>query len=286
MGVEGKHILITGASGGIGKASAHLLARAGARLTLLCRNPDKARAVAEEVAANVGGAIPSVLIADLANLGSIRAAGEEFLARGEELDILLNNAGIVCTRRKETTDGYEETFAVNHLAPFLFTAIVLPRLLEQPAARIINVSSGAHAFCRGMEFEDLQSREKFRTFNVYGRSKLANILFTRELATRLKGRPVTVNALHPGAVATGLGKQNGGLVSKLAPLLLRPFFKSPEQGATTSVFLCTDAAVANISGRYFVNCREVKPKPWARDDDAARQLWKISEQLCGITYML
>ena len=282
--MRARHILITGASGGIGQASARMLADAGARLTLLCRNRSKATAVADEIARNNGGEAPSILLADLADLSSVRIAAEEFLARGDSLDVLLNNAGIICTRRRETVDGYEETLAVNHLAPFLFTGLLLPRLLERPGTRIVNVASGAHAFCRGMQFEDLQSRKKYRTFNVYGRSKLANILFTRELSARLSGREITVNALHPGAVATALGTQNRGLVSSLAPLLLRPFFKTPEQGAATSVYLCRDEAVAAVSGRYFDNCREVQPKPWARDDAAAGQLWEISEQLCGFSY--
>ena len=284
MGGRAKHILITGASGGIGLASAHALAAAGARLTLLCRNGEKAAAVVDTIARNYPGEPPSILLADFTDLDSVRNAARDFLERGDGLDVLLNNAGIVCTRRRETVDGFEQTFAVNHLAPFLLTGMLLPRLLERPGSRIVNVASAAHAFCRGMQFEDLQSREKYRTFSVYGRSKLANILFTRELSVRLSGRETTVNALHPGAVATALGAQNGGLLSTLAPFLLRPFFKTPEQGAATSLYLCQDDAVASVSGRYFVNCREVEPKPWARDDVAARELWDVSEQLCGFHY--
>lgn len=230
MGVSGKHVLITGASGGIGQASAQLLARAGARLTLLCRNPDKAEAVAADLARSSGCETPILLIANFADLGSVQRAAEEFLARGEALDILLNNAGIVCTRRNETVDGFEETFA------------------------------------------------------VYGRTKLANILFTRELSSRLAAHQLTVNALHPGAVATGLGNQNSGWMSSLLPLLLRPFFKTAQQGAATSVYLCQDESVAAVSGAYFENCRPVSPKPWATDASAARRLWDISEKLCEFKY--
>ena len=284
MGVSGKHVLITGASGGIGQASAQLLARAGARLTLLCRNPDKAEVVAAELARSTGCETPELLIANFADLGSVQRVAEEFLARGEALDILLNNAGIVCTRRNETVDGFEETFAVNHLAPFLLTGLLLPKLLERPGARIVNVASAAYTFCRGLDFDDLQAREKYRTFTVYGRTKLANILFTRELSSRLAAHHLTVNALHPGAVATGLGNQNSGWMSSLLPLLLRPFFKTAQQGAATSVYLCQDESVAAVSGAYFENCRPVSPKPWATDASAARRLWDISEKLCEFKY--
>lgn len=284
MSVAGKHILITGATAGIGTASAHMLAARGARLTLLARSRDKAEQVAAAVAASSGGARPDILIADFASLESVREAANSFVASGNSLDILLNNAGVVCTSRRETVDGFEETFAVNHLAPFLLTGILLPRLREAKAARIVNVSSGAHAFSRDMNFDDIQAQQNYRTFTVYGRSKLANILFTRYLAARLQPEAITVNSLHPGAVRTDLGTQNGGLMSKVLPVLLRPFFKTPEQGAATSVYLCADPAVAEVSGKYFINCKPAKTKPWAQDDEAAARLWQVSEELTGFSY--
>ena len=278
MSVNGKHILITGATAGIGTASAHLLAAAGARLTLLARSKEKAEQVAADVAASTGGPRPQILIADFASLASVREAGAAFVASGEPLDILLNNAGVVCTSRRETIDGFEETFAVNHLAPFLLTGSLLPRLRESAAARIVNVSSGAHAFA--------QAQQGYKTFREYGRSKLANILFTRYLSDQLQAEGITVNCLHPGAVRTDLGTQNGGIMSKVLPLLLRPFFKTPEQGAATSVFLCSDPSVAQVSGQYFINSKRAKTRPWAEDDEAAARLWQVSEELTNFSYPL
>jgi NAD(P)-dependent dehydrogenase (short-subunit alcohol dehydrogenase family) len=263
-----------------------MLAGRGARLTLLCRDRVRGDAVAEEISAIGDGSKPRLLIADLGDLQSVRRAAEEFQASGETLDVLLNNAGLINTSRRESIDGFEETFAVNHLGPFLLTGLLLPQILKGPAGRIVNVSSNAHAFCRGMQFDDLQSEEQYRTFNAYGRSKLANILFTRELARRLHGRGVTVNCLHPGAVATNLGVNNGGLLGKILPALLKPFFRTPEQGAETAVYLCEDAAVAGVTGKYFVDCRDLEPKPWARDDAAASKLWDLSERMTSFHYNL
>ena len=285
MPVAGKHLLVTGATSGIGRAATLELAEQGARITLLCRDESKAEALAGEIAARTD-IVPAVLLADMTSMSSVRGAALEFIESGAPLDILLNNAGIVNTARRETADGFEETLAVNHLAPFLLTGLLLPRLLESPAARIVNVSSAAHQFCRGMQFDDLQSTSRYRTFNVYGRSKLANILFTRELAQRLGPTNITANALHPGAVSTALGTQNSGLGGRLLPLLLKPFFKSPAQGAATSVFLCADESVAQRSGAYFANGREITPRPWARDDAAAARLWQVSETLLDFRFPL
>ncbi len=199
--------------------------------------------------------------------------------------MLLNNAGVMNTSRKETVDGYEETLAVNHFAPFLLTGLLLPALQNTPGARIVNVASDAHAFVKGMGFEDMQATSNYKTFREYGRSKLANILFTRRLARLLKGQDITVNCLHPGAVATSLGSQNGFL-GKMLPLLLKPFFRSPEQGAQTSIYLCSSKEVAGTSGEYFVNCKRSKPKPWALDDAAADRLWAYTEQCLNFKYPL
>jgi len=280
--VKGKHVLVTGATSGVGRAAAHALLARGAALTLLCRDPTRAELVAEEVC-NKGGTRPELLIADLGNLDSVRRAAAKFMDSGRPLDILLNNAGLINTTRRETVDGFEETFAVNHLGPFLLTGLLLPRLLQSAQARIVCVASDAHQFCRGMQFEDLQSQQSYKTFNVYGRSKLANILFTRELARRLQGQ-VTVNCLHPGAVASNMGKNNAGILGKLLPLLLKPFFRSPQKGAETAVYLCADDEVAAVSGKYFIDCKQTRPKPWAEDDTAAEKLWEISEQLTDIIY--
>jgi retinol dehydrogenase-12 len=215
---------------------------------------------------------------DMADLSSVRRAGEEFLAGNKTLDVLLNNAGVINTTRKETVDGFEETLAVNHFAPFLLTGLLLPLLQHTPGARIVNVSSNAHAFVKGMGFEDMQATRNYKTFREYGRSKLANILFTRRLAKRLQGQDVTVNSLHPGGVATSLGTQNKGWINKFVPLLLKPFFRTPDQGAQSSIYLCSSPEVAGVSGEYFFNSKRIQPKPWARDDAAADRLWTYTEQ--------
>ena len=259
------------------------LAEAGASLTLLCRNPEKGANLQQDISA-LGCESPRVVVMDMASLPSVRQAAQEVLALGRPVDVLLNNAGVVNTRRRVTGDGFEETLAVNHLAPFLLTALLLPALREAPAARIVNVASAAHHFVRDMGFDDMQAEQRYRTFKVYGRSKLANILFTRELAQRLAGTGITVNALHPGAVATAIGTQDDGLAGKLIPMLLKPFFRTPEKGAETSLYLCTSKDVADTTGAYFYNCKAIEPKPWAKDAEAARRLWDYSEQAVGVRY--
>jgi retinol dehydrogenase-12 len=283
--MKGKHVAITGPTAGIGRMASIELARQGAQLTLLCRSPQKAAELQREIVA-AGGLTPSVVIMDMADLGSVRRAGEQLAAESGPLHVLLNNAGVINTSRKETVDGFEQTLAVNHFAPFLLTGLLLPRLQATPGARIVNVSSGAHAFVKGMGFEDMHATGSYKTFREYGRSKLANILFTRRLARLLEGRDITVNCLHPGAVATSLGTQNSGFFSRNLPKLLKPFFRSPEQGAQTSVYLCSSDEVAGITGEYFIDCKPKKPKPWARDDDAADRLWTYTEQALDFRYSL
>lgn len=203
MDLNGKHIVITGATAGIGHSSALTLAQMGADLTLLSRNAAKADALAQEIV-NAGGNSPTLITMDMASLASVRDAAEACLALNKPIDILLNNAGVVNTTRVESVDGFEETLAVNHFAPFLLTGLLLPALEQAETARIVNVASDAHSFVKNMGFDDLHAEQSYKTFREYGRSKLANILFTRSLAKRL-GQNITVNCLHPGAVATSLG---------------------------------------------------------------------------------
>lgn len=283
--MQGKQVAITGATAGIGRETALALATMGASLTLFCRNPDKAGALAEEIA-QAAGAPPRIIDMDMNSLDSVRNAASEFVAGGQSLDVLLNNAGLINTSRRESADGFEQTLAVNHFAPFLLTGLLLPALQSAPAARIVNVASHAHTFVRGMDFDDMQAERGYKTFHEYGRSKLANMLFTRELSRRLQASPMTVNSLHPGTVSTSLGSQNGGLLSKLVPLLLKPFFLSPRQGASTSIYLCTSPEVAQVSGEYFVNSKIGKAKSWALDDAAAVKLWHYSEDCVGFNYPL
>lgn len=281
--MQGKHIAITGPTAGIGRHCALEFASRGADLTLFCRNPEKAESLQQEIVA-AGGGPAAVITMDMASLNSVRQAASEFMSTGRPLDVLLNNAGVVNTSRRETVDGFEETLAVNHFAPFVLTGMLLPALRQAPAARIVNVASHAHTFVKGMNFDDMQAQHSFKTFREYGRSKLANMLFTRSLAARLQGQSITVNCLHPGAVATSLGTNNEGLLSRVLPALLKPFFRSPEQGAATSIYLCDSDEVAQVSGAYFANCRQAKAKPWALDDDAAQRLWTYTEQQTGFSY--
>jgi NAD(P)-dependent dehydrogenase (short-subunit alcohol dehydrogenase family) len=279
--MQGKHVAITGPTAGIGHSSALHLSGLGAQLTLFCRDPQKADTLKHTVI-DAGGLPPNIIIMDMASLDSVRGAAQALLDLQQPLDVLLNNAGVVITNRKLTVDGFEETLAVNHFAPFLLTGLLLPVL--KPTARIVNVASDAHSFAKSMGFADMQAEQGYKTFREYGRSKLANILFTRSLAQRLSGTNITVNCLHPGAVSSSLGSQNSGLLSKLIPILLKPFFLSPDQGAETSIYLCTSPEVATTSGAYFVKCRERSPKPWALDDEAAARLWDFTEECVGFKY--
>ena len=278
--MEGKHIAITGPTAGIGRAASIELARQGARLTLLCRNREKAEQLQQEILC-VGGLRPDIVIMDMASLASVKAAGDALAAAGAPLDVLLNNAGVIHTTRRETVDGFEETLAVNHFAPFLLTGLLLPQLQMPQSARIVNVASQAYTLVKDMGFDDMQSIKSYKTFREYGRSKLANILFTRSL----KGQDITVNSLHPGAVSTSLGTQNG-FFGKLLPLLLKPFFRTPEQGAQTSIYLCSSDAVSGVSGEYFIDCKPRTTKPWARDDAAADRLWHYTEDCLDFRFPL
>jgi NAD(P)-dependent dehydrogenase (short-subunit alcohol dehydrogenase family) len=274
--MTGKTCVITGPTQGIGRATAHALAARGARRLLLCRSEEKGRQLAAELDGHGG---VEVVVADLARLQSVAAAAAQVLELAPRVDVLINNAGVVNNRRRETVDGLEEMFAVNYLAHFLLTTRLLPALQGAAPARVVHVGSGAHAMVRGFDFDDYNwQRRRYRTFPAYGHSKLANLLFNRALARRLAGTGVTSNTLHPGAVATGMGSNNGAL-GKLAMTLLKPFFLTPEQGARTSVYLATDSAAAAHNGEYFIKCKPVRPRPWAEDDAAAERLWSLSETL-------
>lgn len=282
--MDGKHVVITGATAGIGQASAVALAKSGARITVMGRNPERA----EETLALVKEASVRddhrVVLSDLSSLASVRRAAEEILQWNEPIDVLLNNAGVGTTVRHVTEDGFEQMFAVNHLAPFLLTGLLLPRLLNE-GSRIVNVGSHSYSFVKnGINFDDLQSTGKFKSIAVYSHSKLCNNLFTIELAERLKPHGVTCNVLHPGNVNTALGTQDGGVIATIVKVVAGLFFVSPEKGAETQNYLSESDEVANVTGKYFSNCKQVQVKPWAEDFDAARRLWAISEEMTGFTY--
>ena len=278
----GKTCLVTGATSGIGRASALELAGMGAKLFLLCRDAGRAEELRGEIADKTGSRDVAILLADLSSQREIRRVAAEFLATGAPLHILLNNAGVMFTERTETVDGIETTFAVNHLAYFLLTNLLLDRIVASAPARIVNVASDAHRLGGALDFDDLGASRRYSGMGVYGRSKLANLYFTHELARRLAGSAVTVNAVHPGAVRTGLGQNNDAPILKLLTGLVRPFFRSPEKGAETSVWLCSAPDVAGVSGGYFANSKARAPHRLANDEAAAGRLWDASAKLVGL----
>jgi retinol dehydrogenase-12 len=279
--LAGRVCLITGATSGIGKAAALEIARRGAEIVLVGRDPDRAASAQAEIAERTGNR-PEVMLADLASQREVRALAESFLSRGRPLHILVNNAGLLMTRRTETVDGIETTFAVNHLAYFLLTNLLLDRLRASAPARIVNVASDAHRFAGGrLRFDNLNAERSFRGMRIYGQSKLANILFTRELARRIAGSGVTVNCLHPGTVATRFATNNAGFY-RFGMRLIARFIRTPEKGAETVVHLASAPELAGVTGRYFYDCREKTPGRAARSDQDARRLWELSARMTGL----
>ena len=272
--------MITGASSGIGRATALALAQLGASLVLVCRSRERGQETVAEIAAKTGNGDVTLLLGDLSSQAEVRNVAREFLATNRPLHVLINNAGVVNLHRTLTADGIETTFAVNHLAYFLLTNLLLERLQRSAPARIVNVASDAHKFGR-LDLDDLGNGRRYRAMRVYGQSKSANILFTTELARRIEGSGVTANSLHPGAVATGLGKNNGAWTRPLIALL-GLFFRTPGDGAATSVYLASSSEVEGLSGKYFANRREQRPARAAQDPESARRLWEISAQMVGL----
>ncbi len=278
--MTGRTCMITGATSGIGQAAALDLARLGASLVLVGRNPERGERALKEVrrASRVGDV--TLLLADLSSQSEIRSLAADFLATGRPLHVLLNNAGVINLRREESGDGIETTFAVNHLAYFLLTRLLIERLKESAPARVVNVASDAHRGAGRLDFDDLESRRRYSPMRVYGKSKLANILFTRELARRLEGTGVTANCMHPGFVGSNFAKNNG-LLAVAAMKLLQPFARSPEKGAETAVYLCSSPKVEGVTGEYFQDCKPHEPRAFALDDEDARRLWEVSERMTG-----
>jgi len=279
--IQGKNVLITGPTEGIGRATAFALAERGARLHLLCRNPTKAEALRAELLSNYGEIDVELYRADLGDFDEVRRAAAAFIERNEPLDVLINNAGVITARRILLDNGQEQMFAVNHLGHFLLTTLLLDRLKRAEQGRVVVVASDAYRFCRGIRFDDLQWNKGFSAFPTYGHSKLANILFTRELARRVQGIRVTANALHPGGVRSQLGAQNTWYAGRILALA-KPFLRTAEKGAETSAYLATSDEVTTTSGEYFYDCKPRKTKPSARDREQARRLWELSERLVGI----
>ena len=275
--MHGKVVVITGGTSGIGQVAATELARRGARIILIARDPVRASRALAEVSGAGPGVGHRVEYADLASIAETRRVAAEIAAAEPCVDVLINNAGALFNQRRLSPDGLEMTFALNHMAYFVLTEGLKRTLFESGSARIVNTASGAH---RGavLDFDDLQSARAYSGFQVYGRSKLCNILFTRELARRLQGSGVTANCLHPGFVATRFGDGSGGLLQALMPIA-RLGAISPQKGAETIVYLASSPDVASMSGRYFYQRRPDTPSQAAQDDAAASRLWAESERL-------
>lgn len=271
-----KVCLITGPTQGIGRAATLAIAKLSPKLVLVVRDPVRGAELADEIRA-AGNPNVELLIGDLSKQADVRRIASEFLARHDRLHLLVNNAGAIFMQRQLSSDGLEMTFALNHLGYFLLTNLLRDVLVKSAPARIVNVASRAHV--RGtIAFDDLQAERSFGGWSAYSQSKLANILFTRELARRLAGTGVTANSLHPGVIATGFGADASGLL-RLGFRLARPFFLTPEEGARTTVYLATSPEVEGVTGKYFARCKEAKPRPQALDDATARRLWEVSEAL-------
>jgi NAD(P)-dependent dehydrogenase (short-subunit alcohol dehydrogenase family) len=277
--MNGKVCVVTGATSGIGKAAATALAGMGSQVVLVGRDRGRAEAAATEIGA-AGTVPPKVEIADLASMEQVRALAGR-LAALERIDVLINNAGLVLGERRVTNDGFEYVFAVNHLAPFLLTNLLLPKLTGSAPARAVTVTSDAHSNAK-LDLDDPGQEHGWNSWRSYANSKLANILFTRELARRLDGTGVTANCAHPGVVRTGFGRESKPLL-RLGVAIARPFFLSPERGADTIVYLASSPDVADETGGYYVKRQRREPSAAARDDETARRLWDISEKMTGLT---
>jgi NAD(P)-dependent dehydrogenase (short-subunit alcohol dehydrogenase family) len=274
-------VVITGGNSGIGKESALALAGLGDTVVLACRNRAKGEAAAAEIRSSSGAEDVPVVSLDLADLASVRACADQILTRWGRLDVLINNAGGIWSSRSLTTQGFEQTFGVNHLGPFYLTGLLLDRLKESGGARIVNVSSFAHhAAVFGMAWDDLQSQHHYSSFGAYSRSKLANLLFTRSLATRLAGTTVTANAVHPGAVRSGFGMDGDlGGISGWGNRMVRPFEITAAAGASTVVYLAVSTEVAGVSGGYYARSKPARTSRYGRSDVDASRLWTATEQL-------
>jgi NAD(P)-dependent dehydrogenase (short-subunit alcohol dehydrogenase family) len=279
--MSGRVVLITGGTGGIGKATAVGLAIMGARVAITGRDAERTDEAAREICAAGGGQVDA-FVADLSSQVEVRRLAEEVLRRLPRLDVLVNNVGGYWNTRHVTADKLERTLAVNHLAPFLLTNLLLDRLKESAPARVVTVASNAQALGR-IDFGDLQGERTYSGARAYNQSKLANVLFSYELARRLAGSAVTANALHPGVVRTSFGGEDPSGVQRLLVPFLRPFMKSPARGAATSIHVASAPELAQVSGGYFANSRARRSSARSYDESSAARLWQVSADRVGLT---
>ncbi|HEY0266431.1 MAG TPA: SDR family oxidoreductase [Rhizomicrobium sp.] len=276
--MQGKTVIITGATSGIGEVAAIRLAEQGARIVFTARDPARAGDTLGKLRAANANADHAFHLADLSTLAEMKRIGAE-LAREPRIDVLVNNAGALFNKRQETADGLEMTFAVNHMAYFVVTNLLLAKLA--PGARIVTTASNAHRGAK-LDFDDLQNRRGYSGFPVYSKSKLANILFSRELARRAP-QGVTANSLHPGFVATRFGDRSGGIMQRIVSVAKPIGAISPEEGAKTIIYLASSPEAADVTGEYFYECKVTAPTKEAQNDADAKRLWEVSEQIAGLT---
>ncbi len=276
--MEGKVVMVTGATNGIGFETAKALAAKGATIVGVGRNPQKCTDVTAQLTRTTGNSKVEFLVADLAVQAQIRQLAQTFKQKYNRLDVLANNAGGYFAKREVSADGHEMTWALNHLDYFLLTDLLLEVIKASAPARIVNVSSGAHTSVQGINFDDVEFQRGYSGWTVYGHSKLANVMFTYELARRLAGTRVTANVLHPGFVATGFGHNNGGLMRTGMNVAQKIAAKKPAQGAATSVYLASSPEVEGVTGKYFSDEKETKSSAASYDVGAQQRLWALSEQ--------
>lgn len=277
--MNGKVCLVTGATDGIGKVSARVLAELGAKVIIVGRNPEKSAIVLAELRSISGNENIDLLMADLAVMQEVRDLAEQVISRYDRIDVLLNNAGGYFTKHEITSDGLEMTFALNHMSYFLLTNKLMELLKYSAPARIVNVSSDAH-YGVDMEFENLNGEQEYKAWKAYQKSKLANVLFTYELLKKVPGN-ITVNCLHPGFVATNFGHNNGGFFGPVLKIAQRISAIDPEEGAKTSIFLCSAPEVKGVSGKYFYKCQPKISSRESRNMDTGKRLWQISSDIAS-----
>lgn len=277
-----KICLIMGATSGIGEATARTLAQIGATVIIVGHNPERGEVARERIQTTTGNTEVNFILADLSSQQEIRQLVDQFKHKYQRLHVLANTAGALFPTRQQSADGIEMTFALNHLNYFLLTNLLLNTLISSTPARIVNISASAHKFTRGVNFDDLQGHVKYSGWGAYSQSKLCNLLFTYELARRLDGTGVTVNALHPGIVATNFGMSGGGIMPLFNRLISFAMLR-PEQGAQTGIYLATSPEVEDASGKYFVNRKAVRSSKASYDQSAGARLWQVSAEMCGLS---